>query len=603
MLENLRKKMFRLFSWISLKYRLFITYLLLSSLILLLTSVFFYSASKKVLIKCATLSSQQQLSLITNNLGDKINHISDYAITLSINSNIANVLKENPTVPKNELEHFLVNSELTNQTQRIIGLHKNIYAWDILDTENHWFHSSTTETDQLDSLLDSEILDNLRTNLAFQFLGPFQISGEPTFVVLKSITNIDNTKYLGALVLLIKEANISSVFRNLPDSSSRYFYITNEKRQILSSSSSKGIYEDFSSYAGIDPTKYKTLAETGSQIFSINNTDFLFICKSSPALNWKVINLIPLENLTLDHVVILHNILIISIVVFILSVVFSILCTSTVTAPIQRLVDKMKSASAGKLDISVSYSSNDELAVLYNQFNLMMQKIQTLLNDIYEEQNAKQKMEVQLLQSQINPHFLYNTLNTIKSLIELDMKETAVKAVSAMSTFYRNSLSKGQFIIPLRQELILTEQYLYIQNLRYMDFVDYEITYESSWEDHGAEIPKLTIQPVVENIFVHGLTNQMCHIHLNVSIKNNTIYISISDNGSGIPREKLTELNRSIRDFKTARYSFGLASINHRISLLYGENYGLTIKSSPENGTTVTIAIPDKKSTLGGNIK
>lgn len=595
--------MFRLFSWISLKYRLFITYLLLSSLILLLTSVFFYSASKKVLIKCATLSSQQQLSLITNNLGDKINHISDYAITLSINSNIANVLKENPTVPKNELEHFLVNSELTNQTQRIIGLHKNIYAWDILDTENHWFHSSTTETDQLDSLLDSEILDNLRTNLAFQFLGPFQISGEPTFVVLKSITNIDNTKYLGALVLLIKEANISSVFRNLPDSSSRYFYITNEKRQILSSSSSKGIYEDFSSYAGIDPTKYKTLAETGSQIFSINNTDFLFICKSSPALNWKVINLIPLENLTLDHVVILHNILIISIVVFILSVVFSILCTSTVTAPIQRLVDKMKSASAGKLDISVSYSSNDELAVLYNQFNLMMQKIQTLLNDIYEEQNAKQKMEVQLLQSQINPHFLYNTLNTIKSLIELDMKETAVKAVSAMSTFYRNSLSKGQFIIPLRQELILTEQYLYIQNLRYMDFVDYEITYESSWEDHGTEIPKLTIQPVVENIFVHGLTNQMCHIHLNVSIKNNTIYISISDNGSGIPREKLTELNRSIRDFKTARYSFGLPSINHRISLLYGENYGLTIKSSPENGTTVTIAIPDKKSTLGGNIK
>lgn len=603
MLENLRKKMFRLFSWISLKYRLFITYLLLSSLILLLTSVFFYSASKKVLIKCATLSSQQQLSLITNNLGDKINHISDYAITLSINSNIANVLKENPTVPKNELEHFLVNSELTNQTQRIIGLHKNIYAWDILDTENHWFHSSTTETDQLDSLLDSEILDNLRTNLAFQFLGPFQISGEPTFVVLKSITNIDNTKYLGALVLLIKEANISSVFRNLPDSSSRYFYITNEKRQILSSSSSKGIYEDFSSYAGIDPTKYKTLAETGSQIFSINNTDFLFICKSSPALNWKVINLISLENLTLDHVVILHNILIISIVVFILSVVFSILCTSTVTAPIQRLVDKMKSASAGKLDISVSYSSNDELAVLYNQFNLMMQKIQTLLNDIYEEQNAKQKMEVQLLQSQINPHFLYNTLNTIKSLIELDMKETAVKAVSAMSTFYRNSLSKGQFIIPLRQELILTEQYLYIQNLRYMDFVDYEITYESSWEDHGTEIPKLTIQPVVENIFVHGLTNQMCHIHLNVSIKNNTIYISISDNGSGIPREKLTELNRSIRDFKTARYSFGLPSINHRISLLYGENYGLTIKSSPENGTTVTIAIPDKKSTLGGNIK
>ena len=142
MIENLKKKVFHLFLGISLKRRLFITYLLLSSLILMLTSVFFYTASKKVLIKRAALSSQQQLSLITSNLGEKIDNISNYAITLSINSNIADVLKENPTVPENTLEHFLVNSELTDQAQRIIGLHKNIYAWDILDTENHWFHSS-----------------------------------------------------------------------------------------------------------------------------------------------------------------------------------------------------------------------------------------------------------------------------------------------------------------------------------------------------------------------------------------------------------------------------------------------------------------------------
>lgn len=409
MIENLKKKVFHLFLGISLKRRLFITYLLLSSLILMLTSVFFYTASKKVLIKRAALSSQQQLSLITSNLGEKIDNISNYAITLSINSNIADVLKENPTVPENTLEHFLVNSELTDQAQRIIGLHKNIYAWDILDTENHWFHSSTTETDQLDSILGPEVLDSLQTNLAFQFLGPFQISGEPTFVALKSITNIDNTKYLGALVLLIRETNISSAFRDLPDSSSRDFYITDENGQILSSSSSGGIYKDFSSYTKISSENYKTLTETDRQFFSVDGTDTLFICKSYPDLNWNVINLIPLESLTLDHMVILHNILLISIVVFILSVFFSILCTGTVTAPIQKLVEKMKSASAGKLNISASYSSNDELAVLYNQFNLMMQKIQTLLNDIYEEQNAKQKMEIRLLQSQINPHFLYNT--------------------------------------------------------------------------------------------------------------------------------------------------------------------------------------------------
>lgn len=119
MIENLKKKVFHLFLGISLKRRLFITYLLLSSLILMLTSVFFYTASKKVLIKRAALSSQQQLSLITSNLGEKIDNISNYAITLSINSNIADVLKENPTVPENTLEHFLVNSELTDQAPSV----------------------------------------------------------------------------------------------------------------------------------------------------------------------------------------------------------------------------------------------------------------------------------------------------------------------------------------------------------------------------------------------------------------------------------------------------------------------------------------------------
>lgn len=188
MIENLKKGVSLIFRNQS-ETQAFITYLLLSSLILMLTSVFLYCI-QKVLIKRAALSSQQQLSLITSNLGEKIDNISNYAITLSINSNIADVLKENPTVPENTLEHFLVNSELTDQTQRIIGLHKNIYAWDILDTENHWFHSSTTETDQLDSILGPEVLDSLQTNLAFQFLGPFQISGEPTFVALKVLQTL-----------------------------------------------------------------------------------------------------------------------------------------------------------------------------------------------------------------------------------------------------------------------------------------------------------------------------------------------------------------------------------------------------------------------------
>lgn len=580
MIENLKKKVFHLFLGISLKRRLFITYLLLSSLILMLTSVFFYTASKKVLIKRAALSSQQQLSLITSNLGEKIDNISNYAITLSINSNIADVLKENPTVPENTLEHFLVNSELTDQAQRIIGLHKNIYAWDILDTENHWFHSSTTETDQLDSILGPEVLDSLQTNLAFQFLGPFQISGEPTFVALKSITNIDNTKYLGALVLLIRETNISSAFRDLPDSSSRDFYITDENGQILSSSSSGGIYKDFSSYTKISSENYKTLTETDRQFFSVDGTDTLFICKSYPDLNWNVINLIPLESLPLDHMVILHNILLISIVVFILSVFFSILCTGTVTAPIQRLVEKMKSASAGKLNISASYSSNDELAVLYNQFNLMMQKIQTLLNDIYEEQNAKQKMEIRLLQSQINPHFLYNTLDSLYFVAIMHGDDQMAEMVEALSDNFKLALNNGSKYIKVADSVKWMQGYMKLQNMRYNN--RFELFVDIRREILQRETITFIFQPFIENAMYHGLEPKIGKgkISLRGWQEQNNMIFTIEDDGVGID------------DMSRLENGYGVRNVIERIKLNYGEKYGVTFESSPGNGTKVTIVVP-----------
>ncbi len=229
---------------------------------------------------------------------------------------------------------------------------------------------------------------------------------------------------------------------------------------------------------------------------------------------------------------------------------------------------------------------------MYDQFNLMMQKIQALLQNIYEEQNAKQKMEIQLLQSQINPHFLYNTLNTIKSLIELDMPETAGKAVASMSSFYRNLLSRGQFIIPLKDELLLTEQYLYIQNLRFMEFVDYEIICDKSCPDWNIKVPKLTLQPIVENVFVHALAHTKCHIRLQIQCAQDSIIISVEDNGKGIPPDKLSSLEKSISQSITSQKSIGLPSVHHRITLLYGKNYGLSVKSREGIGTAVIIKLP-----------
>lgn len=591
-MNKFRQSVFHLFSTFPIKHRLLITYLFLSSFILVITAVAFYQTSKNALVEHATLSSEQQLVIITNNLSEKIGHISDYAITLSINSDIGATLKENPTVPQNALSRFFVNAALTRQAQRIIGLHKNISDWDILDTNNEWYHSSTDITEELTPFLSEEFLQTLQTDPSFHFLGPFTIDGSPTFAALKPVMDIDTTRYLGTVVLLIKEKNISSAFRDLPDSDLRNFYVTDLENRILSSSTSEGIYESFVSYTGITSEEMKRLEENNMATASIHGTETLLIRKEYPGLDWFVVNLIPLQSLTMEHQTVLQTMVLICVLLFILSLFFSMLCTRTVTAPIQRLASKMETASMGNLDISASYHSNDELAVLYKQFNLMMQRIQTLIHNVYEEQNAKQEMEIRLLQSQINPHFLYNTLSTIKSLVELEMNDTAVKAVAAMSVFYRNSLSKGRFIIPLKQELELTEQYLYIQSLRYMEYVDYEFNLTATFPTDTIDIPKLTLQPIVENIFVHALSVDKCHISLNMMEDDQNISITITDNGKGIPPHKLEELRASVYSSRVDRESFGLPSIHHRITLLYGENYGLTISSQEQEFTAVTVTLP-----------
>ncbi len=260
---------------------------------------------------------------------------------------------------------------------------------------------------------------------------------------------------------------------------------------------------------------------------------------------------------------------------------------------LNRILDGMTGVMDGDLDIRIPANKNgDELDLISRYFNEMCARLDEHIKKRYLAEIEQKNAEMAALQSQINPHFLYNTLNTIKSLIELDMPETAGKAVASMSSFYRNLLSRGQFIIPLKDELLLTEQYLYIQNLRFMEFVDYEIICDKSCPDWNIKVPKLTLQPIVENVFVHALAHTKCHIRLQIQCAQDSIIISVEDNGKGIPPDKLSSLEKSISQSITSQKSIGLPSVHHRITLLYGKNYGLSVKSREGIGTAVIIKLP-----------
>jgi two-component system sensor histidine kinase YesM len=251
----------------------------------------------------------------------------------------------------------------------------------------------------------------------------------------------------------------------------------------------------------------------------------------------------------------------------------------------------MRKVKLGKMDLRVDFNSNDEIGMLGEGFNNLMEKVQELMKEIYNEQKWKREYEFKLLQSQIKPHFLYNTLETIISFIKLDMKENAVKTTKSLAGFYRTSLSKGNDIITISNEVDLNSNYLSIQKLRYTEYLDYKLEFDEEILKYS--IPKLTLQPLIENSIYHGLKQKEEKGHLIIKgyKEDNKIKIEVIDDGVGISKDRIYSLLNPSNEVDKS-IDFGISSINSRLKLLYGEKYGLEIESELGEYTKIIVNLP-----------
>ena len=213
---------------------------------------------------------------------------------------------------------------------------------------------------------------------------------------------------------------------------------------------------------------------------------------------------------------------------------------------------------------------------------------------IRQEQDKLRTMELALLQSQINPHFLYNTLDTIIWLVETGKNDQAVEMVTSLSNFFRSSLSKGRDIITLREEEVHVRSYLEIQQVRYKDILQYHIQVQP--ELHDCVIPKLTLQPLVENALYHGikLTRRQGIIAVDARREEDSVCICVKDNGAGMSPERLRQLQDSL-DSEEEQIGFGVRTVYRRLKLLFGDACRMTIDSAPDQGTTITLQFPMQK--------
>ena len=263
--------------------------------------------------------------------------------------------------------------------------------------------------------------------------------------------------------------------------------------------------------------------------------------------------------------------------------------TDGIIQPVNIMLDKVKKVGRGKFDMIPIEAEIEEIEELDEGINKMARKISALLENVRQEKEMQHLTELQLIQAQVNPHFLYNTLDTIVWLIEGGMTDDAVEMISSLSIFFRTSLSKGNDIIPLSEEERHTLSYLEIQQYRYRDILEFEINIPK--ELSGIPVPKLSIQPLAENALYHGIKNRRGKgkILIEGREEEDALVLTVSDNGQGMTPERLHEVQEAIRIGERA--GFGLAAVAERIALYYGPGYGMKIFSEEGKGTTVEIRL------------
>lgn len=280
---------------------------------------------------------------------------------------------------------------------------------------------------------------------------------------------------------------------------------------------------------------------------------------------------------------------------------FSVLCcillSRSITRPVLRLADVMNSVEEGNVKVRADLTGNDEISALAQSFNQMLDRLQQLMERIRQEEKEKRTAEFKVLQSQINPHFLYNTLDTLQWQAYDHDDDKMVNMITALSSFFRISLSKGQAIIPLSKEIEHIKNYLYIQQIRFEGILSCHI--QCNVDASQYSIVKITLQPLLENAIQHGIKPKLCPCELKVTIDRlqDCLMIKVWDNGTGIGKEKLKYLRNQLENH-TAQDGFGLYNVHSRLVHVYGAGYGLELDSKEGQWTCVTVRIPVCKEDL-----
>lgn len=447
-----------------------------------------------------------------------------------------------------------------------------------------WFQKAVDEIENIH--FSTPHVQNIFDNSNYRYFWVVSLSRSVELTYLGNVRN-------GVLLVDMNYSGIEQLFEKVNDGGVGFVYLCDSDGEIIYHPMQKAIYAELIKENNLVHARHSDGAF--SERFDGQERDV--VVKTVGYTGWKIISVTPTSELALDMGQMRNYLLMVALIVLILIVFGNYIISYVVTDPIRRLEESIADLEEGVLNNAMNeddifIGGSHEIRHLGRTIKSMVRQMKKLTDDMVKEQKAKRKSELDALQSQINPHFLYNTLDSVVWMIEGERYKDAISMVTALAQLFRISLSKGNNIISIHDEIVHARNYLNIQMVRYKN--KFTASIEVDPEIENCATIKLIVQPLLENAIYYGVEHMDGEGEIKVRgyEKDGDIYISVSDNGMGIPEETLATLLTDKARSRGKGSGIGLWNVNQRIQIYFKGDYGLLIDSELDEGTTVTIHLP-----------
>lgn len=585
----------------SLKWRLIISFFLLVIIPTSTIGLFSYNSSYKAIEKKMSVYSYQVMLQTIKNLDLILGNVQDISLQIISTRSVQKLLKE---AEIKEPENFIeVSNSLNNLLKNTISSRQEIIGVNILMKNiDHVFVCGEPLVDigeyKQNTIYTRAIEKDSELVWTGTYENPNSIATYTNIATLsRKIIDVTTGEELGVLVLGVKEFALADTFSYLDLGPNGFTFVVDEKGKVISDLNKRNL----STYSK-HPFIYD-IVENKNDISAfpeyVDHEKVLVTYSKSQRTGWYMVGVVPYHYLTQEIESIGKLTQRLTLIFLVISLGIGLLISYSVFRPIKRLEEDMQKVKNGDLTIRSNITGENEVAKLALGFNSMIEQIDVLIKKNYESQLMKQEAQISALQSQINPHFLYNTLAVIDGMALKNGQTDIAEVSQVLGDIFRYSTG-GNELATIEEELIQTGKYLQIYKFRKGHKLTFDIHIDPEVKDYL--LPKLLIQPLVENAIIHGIDEKRDGGHIRIEAKGykDKIKLNINDDGIGMDEEALNTLREKVIKEENLRtywhnkgeHHIGLANVNNRIKNHYGEAYGLQINSKKTLGTFIEITIP-----------